>query len=527
MVRSSTLTDWMCVMVAGVGMALAAANPVASTSPQRVPEREAEPASSSDGPEQAGHCPRGARPGEVLWTYRALGGDHFTLAVGDDGTVYVPTISGKLYAVDCRGHLRWKLDASTDLPDGANARFFYGGPLIGDDGRIYLVTGVPSRILAFEPSGSLRWLDAPVTRDEGEISMPALTLDRQGRIFGSVRRFSEYIYPFGDLFAVDRFGGPVAGFPIQITGKLGPALVLADDRLAFIGGVSRPVRLETSTPGQPSTPVATATPARSGLASVLLPLAWSNRKFIATPAPTIDPLTKPIVEPPQLVVLDPRHPGKVAQVPVDTAIGPITAVGELLGTGHVVITQFGRLRPGRIPTEAVSLLAFAVDTDPPRRLWEHALRKRLAARPVLGRHDDETETSELIYLDSDGLLVSLQVPDTSASTAVPRFNWARSLDIGKGTSAGLALGDAGLLYLFHDATVRAFDRKDGAEVWTLRLDPRIDSSRGSLTLGPDGSLYVGTSNGIIAISTESGGLDPEAAWPATLHDSRNTGRAEW
>jgi len=91
----------------------------------------------------------------------------------------------------------------------------------------------------------------------------------------------------------------------------------------------------------------------------------------------------------------------------------------------------------------------------------------------------------------------------------------------------LVLGNAGRVYVVLVNTVRAFDRLDAKEIWSTRL-PDGEESNGTITMGPGGTLLVGTRFGkLVAIATESGGLDPEAAWPALRHDSRNTGRAGW
>jgi outer membrane protein assembly factor BamB len=97
---------------------------------------------------------------------------------------------------------------------------------------------------------------------------------------------------------------------------------------------------------------------------------------------------------------------------------------------------------------------------------------------------------------------------------------------GSAQSAGApALGDAGIVYVAAGNTVEAYRREDGELVWSTDIGP--DVATGSVTLGPGGVLYVGTETGrLLAIATESKGLDPEAAWPALRHDARNSGRTD-
>ena len=63
----------------------------------------------------------------------------------------------------------------------------------------------------------------------------------------------------------------------------------------------------------------------------------------------------------------------------------------------------------------------------------------------------------------------------------------------------------------------------GQRMWGLAVDGAV---RGAPAIAADGTVFVGTESGqLIAIATESHGLDPESAWPAFRHDVRNTGRA--
>lgn len=150
------------------------------------------------------------------------------------------------------------------------------------------------------------------------------------------------------------------------------------------------------------------------------------------------------------------------------------------------------------------------------------MRANVASTAVLGRLDTAGGMVELVYLDTTGLLVSMNVPALPGAAAPPRYNWARSL-VGRGTSAPV-LGDAGIVYVATETQVAALRRADGAQVWSVSLAG--DGPAGSMTMGPNGTLYVGTRLGrLVAIGTESHGLDPQAAWPVERHDARNSGRA--
>jgi len=193
----------------------------------------------------------------------------------------------------------------------------------------------------------------------------------------------------------------------------------------------------------------------------------------------------------------------------------------LAAIGDVVVLQVIDALP--------RLVAFDLASQPPRQIWEHILRADLVGAPLLGKVDAATGRAELVYLDRAGRLVSLSVPTADADpsrAALLTFNWAVQLPEAAELAGAPALGDANRVYVAAGSTIAAFSRSDGAESWSIDIAP--DAATGSVTLGPGGVLYVGTRFGrLLAIATESQGLDPEAAWPALRHDARNTGRAGW
>jgi len=125
--------------------------------------------------------------GTLKWVLN-IGGNFFTTpAVDSQGTIYVSTQEGFMYAITTKGTIQWErnlsdwasdvaLDAEENIyfygaynnsltclnPDGSikwvhdNLVNILSGPVIGDDGSIYLV-GPVGYLYAFYPNGTEKW----------------------------------------------------------------------------------------------------------------------------------------------------------------------------------------------------------------------------------------------------------------------------------------------------------------------------------------------------------------------------------
>lgn len=99
-------------------------------------------------------------------------------AVADDGTMWVPTRAGMLFAIDPSGRVRSRTELGSRHYDGAS-------PALGHDGAVRVPT-LSEGLVCIGPGGTERWrltngagYNAPATIDEEDTT---LVLDRGGRL---------------------------------------------------------------------------------------------------------------------------------------------------------------------------------------------------------------------------------------------------------------------------------------------------------------------------------------------------------
>jgi len=103
--------------------------------------------------------------GHVKWSFQTLGAVFSVAVVGKDGTIYIGSTDGFLYALDPNGAMKWKFQTAT-LIAGNSAS-------IGPDGTIYV--GDLTSLYAIDPAtGTQKWkfdttgsvLSSPVVTDK-------------------------------------------------------------------------------------------------------------------------------------------------------------------------------------------------------------------------------------------------------------------------------------------------------------------------------------------------------------------------
>jgi FOG: WD40-like repeat len=114
----------------------------------------------------------GPQTNATKWTYKNIT-VYGSAVTGSDGTVYVGSYSGKLYAFSSNGTLKWTYTTSS---------YILGSPAVGKDGTIYISCWKNSTLYAINPNGTLKWKynlgnynsgSSPVIGADGTIYIPS------------------------------------------------------------------------------------------------------------------------------------------------------------------------------------------------------------------------------------------------------------------------------------------------------------------------------------------------------------------
>lgn len=153
--------------------------------------------------------------GRVLWSVTRADWVDSTPAVGPDGTIYVGSHDGRLYALQpANGAIRWSYNAGS---------FISSSPAIGSDGTLYFGSG-SFRLHAVGPDGRERWT-FPV--GDWIESAPAVAVD--GTIYVGCRD--------GSLYAVTREGRERWRF--RTGGRIDGSPAIGADGTIYIGSTDQ------------------------------------------------------------------------------------------------------------------------------------------------------------------------------------------------------------------------------------------------------------------------------------------------
>lgn len=144
----------------------------------------------------------------MLWTAQTGPTLKASPALGPDGTVYVSSMNGKLYAVAPPGTIRWTFRfgefpgtgepvISHSPPAGADGIGSGASPTVAHDGSIYIGAN-NSNFYAIAPDGHLLWLFQAEREIAGIWSTAALSADGSALYFGANK---------GGIYAVNRVDG--------------------------------------------------------------------------------------------------------------------------------------------------------------------------------------------------------------------------------------------------------------------------------------------------------------------------------
>ncbi|HEX2184783.1 MAG TPA: PQQ-binding-like beta-propeller repeat protein, partial [Chloroflexota bacterium] len=195
--------------------------------------------------------------GTVRWTAQAGPPLIASPALDPNGTVYTSSIDGKLYAVappsgnSNEGSVRWTFDfsahlgsmpllTSTGRPTGADGIGSGCSPTIGPDGTIY-VGANNSNMYAINPDGKLKWLFEAERELAGIWSCPAISADGSTIFFGANK---------GGIYALNRENGALR-WQYKIFGSVFNAPTLDRQGTLYTGStVGHLIALNSAT-GQP------------------------------------------------------------------------------------------------------------------------------------------------------------------------------------------------------------------------------------------------------------------------------------
>ena len=119
-----------------------------------------------------------ATPGTLKWKYDTYYHVYSTPSIGSDGTIYVASWDGYLYAINDNGTLKWEYD---DIYD-----YVGSSPAIGQDGTIYIGSW-DNNLYAINLNGTLKW-----KYDVGDKIFSSPAIGASGTIY--VGAYNNYLY---------------------------------------------------------------------------------------------------------------------------------------------------------------------------------------------------------------------------------------------------------------------------------------------------------------------------------------------
>ncbi len=103
--------------------------------------------------------------GDLVWKFETGGEIRSCPAIGQNGTIYISSFDGNLYAFNNDGTLKWKYQT------GIN----YSAPTVAHDGTIYICSQ-DNNFYAINPDGSLKW-KSEMSLYGGGLSSPIIGYD--------------------------------------------------------------------------------------------------------------------------------------------------------------------------------------------------------------------------------------------------------------------------------------------------------------------------------------------------------------
>ncbi len=140
---------------------------------------------------------RGPKSARLKWVFRTEGRIYGDAAIGRDGTVYVPSHDGHLYAVGSDGRQLWSFDAMGKI---------WSSPAIADDGTLYFGSDA-DRFFALTPQGEVKWIfstEVPLKKGEKKLDSrwdvdTSPVIARDGTVYFGCHYFLYALRPSGEV----------------------------------------------------------------------------------------------------------------------------------------------------------------------------------------------------------------------------------------------------------------------------------------------------------------------------------------
>ena len=140
---------------------------------------------------------KGPRGAKLKWVFRTQGRIYADAAIAKDGTVYVPSHDGHLYAVDREGQQLWAFDAMGKI---------WSSPAIAEDGTIYFGSDA-DKLFALTEKGEVKWIfstEMPLKKGEAKLDArwdvdTSPVIARDGTVYFGCHYFLYALNPSGEL----------------------------------------------------------------------------------------------------------------------------------------------------------------------------------------------------------------------------------------------------------------------------------------------------------------------------------------
>jgi outer membrane protein assembly factor BamB len=183
-------------------------------------------------------------------------------------------------------------------------------------------------------------------------------------------------------------------------------------------------------------------------------------------------------------------------------------------TGGVISSSPAIGADGTIYVGSEDQRLYALSPDGARK-WEYLTNGPIQSSPVLGA--DGT-----VYFGADRHFYALHPADAVET----REKWKTDLGSTLASTAAVR-GDGVIIFGADDGKVRALEPDTGAVRWVFDTQPRYgDVIESSPVVAPDGSIYVGSEDGMLyKLSGNGSPLSEYSSWPAFRRDTTHSGRA--